>query len=156
MFSKKYKCPVAKKCGGCQYQGVDYLEQLKKKQKMEEKLLKQFCKVDPIIGMDNPYYYRNKVHSVFDRDRKGNIICGTYKAGTHHVVEVNDCLIEDQKSQEIIQTIKGMLKSFKIKTYDEDTGYGLLRHVLIRHGFKTGEINSFSCFIVCLIYSSML
>ena len=57
MFSKKYKCPVAKKCGGCQYQGVDYLEQLKKKQKMEEKLLKQFCKVDPIIGMDNPYYY---------------------------------------------------------------------------------------------------
>ena len=140
MFSKKYKCPVAKKCGGCQYQGVDYLEQLKKKQKMEEKLLKQFCKVDPIIGMDNPYYYRNKVHSVFDRDRKGNIICGTYKAGTHHVVEVNDCLIEDQKSQEIIQTIKGMLKSFKIKTYDEDTGYGLLRHVLIRHGFKTGEI----------------
>ena len=140
MFSKKYKCPVAKKCGGCQYQGVDYLEQLKKKQKMEEKLLKQFCKVEPIIGMDNPYYYRNKVHSVFDRDRKGNIICGTYKAGTHHVVEVNDCLIEDQKSQEIIQTIKGMLKSFKIKTYDEDTGYGLLRHVLVRHGFKTGEI----------------
>lgn len=140
MFSKKYKCPVAKKCGGCQYQGVDYLEQLKKKQKMEEKLLKQFCKVDPIIGMDNPYYYRNKVHSVFDRDRKGNIICGTYKAGTHHVVAVDDCLIEDQKSQEIIQTIKGMLKSFKIKTYDEDTGYGLLRHVLVRHGFKTGEI----------------
>ncbi len=140
MFNKKYKCPVAKKCGGCQYQGVDYLEQLKKKQKQEEKLLKQFCKVDPIIGMDNPYYYRNKVHSVFDRDRKGNIICGTYKAGTHHVVEVNDCLIEDQKSQEIIQTIKGMLKSFKIKTYDEDTGYGLLRHVLIRHGFRTGEI----------------
>lgn len=140
MFSKKYKCPVAKKCGGCQYQGVDYLEQLKKKQKMEEKLLKQFCNVDPIIGMDNPYYYRNKVHSVFDRDRKGNIICGTYMAGTHKVVEVNDCLIEDQKSQEIIQTIKGMLKSFKIKTYDEDTGYGLLRHVLVRHGFKTGEI----------------
>ena len=133
-------CRSAKKCGGCQYQGVPYEEQLKKKQKMEEKLLGKFCKVSPIIGMENPYHYRNKVHSAFGRDRKGNIISGTYEASTHHIIPVEDCLIEDEKCQEIIRTIRGMLKSFKIKTYDEDTGYGLLRHVMVRRGFQTGEI----------------
>ena len=80
------------------------------------------------------------MHAVFDRDRKGNIISGIYEEGTHRVVPVENCLIEDEKSQEIIRTIRGMLKSFKIRTYDEDTGYGLLRHVLIRRGFSTGEI----------------
>ena len=134
------KCKITKKCGGCQFQGLAYQEQLKRKQKQEEKLLGRFCKVNPIIGMDQPYYYRNKVHAVFDRDRKGNIISGTYREGTHQVVAVEDCLIEDEKSQEIIRTIRGMLKSFKMKTYDEDTGYGLLRHVLVRRGFTTGEI----------------
>lgn len=134
------KCKITKKCGGCQFQGMAYQEQLKRKQKQEEKLLGRFCKVNPIIGMDQPYYYRNKVHAVFGRDRKGNIISGTYREGTHQVVAVEDCLIEDEKSQEIIRTIRGMLKSFKMKTYDEDTGYGLLRHVLVRRGFTTGEI----------------
>lgn len=133
-------CKVAKKCGGCQYQGVPHKEQLKKKQKMVNALLSKYGKVEPIIGMENPYYYRNKVHAVFDRDRKGNIVSGTYEAKTHRVVPVENCLIEDKKSQEIIRTIRGLLKSFKIKTYDEDTGYGLFRHVLIRRGFKSGEI----------------
>ncbi|MDO4306612.1 MAG: 23S rRNA (uracil(1939)-C(5))-methyltransferase RlmD [Eubacteriales bacterium] len=133
-------CKAAKKCGGCQFQGIPYKEQVKKKQKLEEKLLGKFCKVNPIIGMENPYHYRNKVHSAFGRDRKGNIISGTYQAGTHNIIPVEDCLIEDEKSQEIIRTIRGMLKSFKIKTYDEDTGYGLLRHVMVRRGFQTGEI----------------
>ena len=133
-------CKVAKKCGGCQYQGVSYKEQLKKKQKAVNELLSKFGKVEPIIGMENPYYYRNKVHAVFDRDRRGNIISGTYEMKTHRVVPVENCLIEDKKSQEIIRTIRGLLKSFKIKTYDEDTGYGLFRHVLIRRGFKSGEI----------------
>lgn len=133
-------CKLAKKCGGCQYQGLPYKEQLKKKQKMEGKLLSGFGKVEPIIGMEDPYYYRNKVHAVFDRDRKGNIISGTYEARSHRVVPVENCLIEDKKSQEIIRTIRSLLKSFKIKTYDEDTGYGLFRHVLIRRGFQSGEI----------------
>lgn len=133
-------CPHAKKCGGCQYQGISYEEQLKKKQKQEEKLLGRFGKVKQIKGMENPYHYRNKVHAVFDRDRKGNIISGTYEAKSHRVVPIESCMIEDEKSQEIIRTIRGMLKSFKIKTYDEDTGYGLLRHVLVRRGFETNEI----------------
>ena len=134
------KCNISKKCGGCQFQGIPYEEQLKKKQKKEQSLLGAYGKVCSIIGMENPYYYRNKVHAVFDRDRKGNIISGIYEEGTHRVVPVENCLIEDEKSQAIIRTIRGMLKSFKIRTYDEDTGYGLLRHVLIRRGFSTGEI----------------
>ena len=68
------------------------------------------------------------------------MICGTYEEGTHRIVPVEECLIEDRKSQEIVKTIQGLLKSFKIKTYDEDSGFGLLRHVLVRRGFKTGEI----------------
>ena len=140
MEEKVTKCSVSKKCGSCQYQGVPYKEQLAAKQKRMKKLLGKFANVKPIIGMDDPFYYRNKVHAVFDRDRKGNIICGTYEAKTHKVVPVEDCMIEDKISQEIIRTIRDMLKSFKIKTYDEDTGYGLLRHVLVRRGFATNEI----------------
>ena len=133
-------CPVAKKCGGCEYQGKTYEFQLKEKEKQVTKLLKPFCTVKPIIGMKHPYYYRNKVHAVFDRDRKGNAISGVYQAGTHKVVPLDSCLIEDQQADAIIVTIRSLLKSFKIKTYDEDTRYGLLRHVLIRKGFTTGEI----------------
>ena len=92
------------------------------------------------IGMKDPWHYRNKVHAAFGRDRKGNVISGIYEEKSHRIVSVDDCMIEDKKSQEIIRTIRGMLKSFKIKTYDEDTGYGLLRHVLVRRGFSTGEI----------------
>ena len=139
-MEEKKICKAAKKCGGCNYQGMTYEEQLATKQKQVSILLKKFGKLEPIIGMENPYYYRNKVHSVFDRDRKGNIICGNYEARTHKVVPIEECLIEDKKCQEIIRAIRDMLKSFKIKTYDEDTGYGLLRHVLVRRAFATGEI----------------
>ena len=140
MEEKVTKCSVSKKCGSCQYQGVPYKEQLAAKQKKMKKLLGKFTNVKPIIGMDDPFYYRNKVHAVFDRDKKGNIICGTYEAKTHKVVPIEECMIEDKISQEIIRTIRDMLKSFRIKTYDEDTGYGLLRHVLVRRGFSTDEI----------------
>ena len=140
MEEKVTKCSVSKKCGSCQYQGVPYKEQLAAKQKRMKKLLGKFANVKPIIGMDDPFYYRNKVHAVFDRDKKGNIICGTYEAKTHKVVPIEECMIEDKISQEIIRTIRDMLKSFRIKTYDEDTVYGLLRHVLVRRGFFTDEI----------------
>ena len=133
-------CPYAKKCGGCQYQGMDYAAQLKKKQKEMNKLLKDFGKPEPIIGMKDPLHYRNKVHAVFGRTRKGEIVSGTYEAGTHKIVNIDECMIEDEISQSIIRTIRGLLKSFKIRTYDEDTGYGLLRHVLVRRGFATGQV----------------
>ena len=133
-------CPVYKKCGGCDFQGVPYEEQLKKKEKQVRKLLAPYCKVHPIIGMEDPYHYRNKVHAVFDRDRRGNAVSGVYQKGTHIVVPVDRCMIEDEKADEMICSIRGLLKSFKIRTYDEDTGYGLLRHVLVRRGFQSGEI----------------
>ena len=141
-------CPYAKKCGGCQYQGMDYAAQLKKKQKEMNKLLKDFGKPDPIIGMKDPLHYRNKVHAVFGRTRKGEIVSGTYEAGTHKIVNIDECMIEDEISQSIIRTIRGLLRSFKIRTYDEDTGYGLLRHVLVRRGFTTGQV------MVVLVLSS--
>ena len=155
-------CPYAKKCGGCDYQGMPYEKQLKEKQAFVQKNVGQFCKVLPIIGMDEPYHYRNKVHAVFDIERSrggngrrgaggkratkggrpayGGVISGVYKAGTHEVVNIDACQIEDELSDAIIRDIRGLLHSFKIKTYDEDTGYGLLRHVLVRRGFHSGEV----------------
>ena len=137
---QKSLCPVSKKCGGCQLLDMPYSQQLTLKKKQLEETLKGICKVQTVIGMEQPFHYRNKVHAVFDRDRRGNIISGIYQENTHIVVPVEKCLIEDEKADEIIGTIRGMLKSFKIRTYDEDTGYGLLRHVLIRKGFQSGEI----------------
>ena len=141
-------CPVSKKCGGCDYQGISYEEQLKKKQKQVNSLFGSFCPVHPIIGMEEPYHYRNKVHAVFDRRRDGTIVSGVYEKNSHRVVPVEHCMIEDSISDMIIQDIKGLLKSFKIKVYDEDSGYGLLRHVLIRRGFSSGQV------LVVLVVSS--
>lgn len=133
-------CPVAEKCGGCQMLDMEYEKQLELKKKRLEELLEGICPVKGMIGMENPFHYRNKVHAVFDHDRRGNAISGIYQENSHKVVPVERCMIEDEKADEIIGTIRGMLRSFKIRTYDEDTGYGLLRHVLIRRGFTTDEI----------------
>ena len=134
------ECPVYKKCGGCQLLHMDYEKQLRWKKEQVLKLLKPYGKLEDMIGMENPEHYRHKVHAVFGRDRRGNTISGVYKEGTHQIVPVESCLLEHEKADAIIQTIKGLLKSFKIKTYDEDTGYGLLRHVLVRIGYHTGQI----------------
>jgi 23S rRNA (uracil1939-C5)-methyltransferase len=131
---------VEKKCGGCQYLHISYKEQLARKQKAVEQLLKPYCKVYPITGMQDPLHYRNKVHAVFARKKNGEIVSGTYEEGTHFVVPVDECLLENQKADAIIRTIRQLLKSFKIQIYNEDTGYGLFRHVLIRTAHQTGEI----------------
>lgn len=133
-------CPAAKKCGGCCYMGVPYQEQLHKKQKQVEKLLGRYGKIKPIVGMENPMHYRNKVHAVFTFDKKQGILSGIYQEGTHQVVPVENCLIEKEQADRIIQTVKRLAKSFKYKAYDEDTGYGLLRHVLIRSGYHSKEV----------------
>lgn len=133
-------CPNFGKCGGCQLLSLPYEEQIKRKQKMVEELLGPFCKAEPFIGMEDPRHYRNKVHAVFGLDRKGQPVSGVYKAYSHEIVPVDSCLLEDQRADAIIVTIRSLLKSFKIKTYDEDRGYGLLRHVLIRTGHVSGQI----------------
>ncbi len=134
-----YACPVSKKCGGCQLMDLSYEEQLRCKQRKAAQALKGICRVHNITGMEEPLHYRNKVHAVFDY-KNGKAVSGIYREGTHKLVPIEKCLIEDEKADEIISCIRGMLKSFKIKTYDEDSGYGFLRHVLIRHGFATGQI----------------
>lgn len=133
-------CRYLKKCGGCEYIGQEYNSQLKEKEKFVSKLLTPHCKVLPIIGMEQPYHYRNKVHAVFGRNRKGEIISGIYEANSHRIIDIQECMIENEKADKIIRDIKSLLKSFKIKIYNEDTGYGLFRHVLIRTGHNSGQI----------------
>ena len=148
---KPGECPYIRQCGGCNILKKSYEEELKDKQKQVEGLISKYCKVEPIIGMKNPRNYRNKVHVVFDHDRKGNPVSGVYEEGTHRVVPIEQCCIHNEKADAIIATIRSMLKSFKIKTYDEDSGYGLLRHVLVRTGYASGEI-----MVVLVLSSSIL
>ncbi len=134
-------CPYNKRCGGCQLQGIPYSKQLEEKQKKVEELIGKLCEtIHPIAGMYYPYHYRNKVNAAFGMDGHGHVISGIYEEKSHEIVPVDRCLIEDKKADEIIGTIRKMLPSFKIKTYDEDTGYGLLRHVMVRRGFSSGQI----------------
>ena len=136
---KDFKCAVAKKCGGCDYINSPYDKHVKEKLELANKLIKKYGKFDRIISMSNPYHYRNKVSAVFGFENK-KIIAGTYEKNSHRVVDTKNCLIEDKKASAIIQTIKKMCISFKIKAYDEDSGFGFLRHVLIRVGKKSGQI----------------
>ncbi|MBO5292762.1 MAG: 23S rRNA (uracil(1939)-C(5))-methyltransferase RlmD [Lachnospiraceae bacterium] len=139
--SSKNGCPYVKKCGGCQYDGSSYSEHLKQKKKYLDKLMKPYAQVKQLVGMEHPFHYRTKVHAVMDRNRKtGSVISGIYEQGTHRVVPIQSCMIEDEQADEIILTIRELLSSFKLKIYDEDTGYGLVRHVLIRTGYHSGQI----------------
>ncbi len=133
-------CPLAKKCGGCQLQNMTYERQLRWKQARCEILLKKFGKVEKIIGMENPYHYRNKVQAAFGRTKNGKIISGVYQSGSHRIVSVDSCMTEDEIADKIIVDIRNMLPSFKIWTYDEDRGTGFLRHVLVKRGFSSGEV----------------
>lgn len=133
-------CPVYKKCGGCQLQNLTYSEQLKLKQKKVENLLKKYATVNKIIGMDNPYNYRNKVQAAFFTNKKGQIISGVYQSGSHHIVGIDSCMIEDKLADEIIVAVRKLLPSFKMTTYNEDTGKGFLRHILVKRGFATNQV----------------
>ena len=137
---KSGACPVYKKCGGCQLQNLSYAEQLRFKQRLAERLLGRFHRVEPIIGMEEPYHYRNKVQAAFFTDRRGKIISGVYQSGTHRIVGVDSCLIEDRTADEIITTVRGLMPSFRLTTYNEDTGRGFLRHVLVKRGFATNQV----------------
>ncbi len=136
----KAGCPYASKCGGCDYQGIDYIEQLRIKQDHIDGLLGSFCKPQKIIGMKDPLYYRCKATVEYTHLKDGSFISGVYEKNSHRIVKVDECLITDKHANDIAMTIRALLKSFKIKTYNEDTGYGLLRHVQIRVGKNTGEV----------------
>lgn len=134
------RCPVKKKCGGCSLLEMEYSEQLKRKEDFVRKTLKGIVKPEAIIGMENPWHYRNKIHASFARKRDGSIVSGIYEEGTHRLVPVEDCLIQNERANRIVRDLCGLFESFKIKVYNEDTGYGLVRHVLIRTGHVSGEV----------------
>ncbi len=136
----KSRCPVSKKCGGCTMINVPYEEQVAKKQQRVEDLIGRYGRVDPIVRMKNPDHYRNKVTSVFAPDKKGKPVCGIYKAGTHEVVPVKACMLEDLRADRIIQTVFALMKSFKIRVYDEDRRTGFLRYVQVRTARGTRQV----------------
>ena len=126
------KCPVSDYCGACQYQGIDYAKQLQIKQEYEEKLLSNFCHVNEIIGMDDPYNYRNKVQFSFGYDDQKNLISGYYLPDSHRLFNVDECMLADKGISRIYNSIKKIISSLKIPVYDERSHRGFLRHVLIR------------------------
>ena len=119
---------------------VPYEQQTQEKQQLEEDLIVPFGRVDPIIRMKNPDHYRNKVTSGFAPDKKGHPVCGIYKAGTHEVVPVKSCLLEDLRADRIIQTVFTLMESFKLRVYDEDRGTGLIRYVQVRTAHSTKQV----------------
>ncbi|WP_188207210.1 23S rRNA (uracil(1939)-C(5))-methyltransferase RlmD [Alkalibacillus aidingensis] len=125
---------------GCQIHHMNDQAQKRFKQKVVDDLMKPFGKPKPIMTMDHPYGYRNKNVMTFGLNRKKEIISGLYAENSHWIIPMEKSIIHDPKADEIIQTIKGMMKSFKMQPYDEDTGQGFLRHVLVRVGKKSGEI----------------
>ncbi len=139
MANNAHNCPVYKKCGGCQLQNMDYAEQLRFKQAKVVGLLGKFCRIADIIGMEHPYHYRNKVQAAFGRDRRG-VYSGVYQSASHRIVPVESCLIEDEKADRIIASIRRLVRRFSITVYDMNSKWGFLRHVLVKRSFSTGQI----------------
>lgn len=133
-------CPVAHRCGGCQLQNLPYPDQLKKKQGLVNRLLGRFCKPNPILGMENPYHYRNKTQMAFVLTKARRITSGVYQSGSHTVVSVDSCQLTDPASDRIICTIRKLMPSFKLLPYHSFSGRGFLRHVLVRRGFQSRQI----------------
>lgn len=137
---RKSACPYSRKCGGCTMIDLPMEEQLRRKLSWVQECIGSYGPVEPVIRMKNPYRYRNKVTSIFGLDRKGHPVCGVYRARSREIVPVKDCLIENRRADAIVQTVYQLLPSFKLKVYDPDTGYGILRAVQVRTAHATGEI----------------
>ena len=148
-------CPVARSCGGCQIQEMNYPAQLKFKAKKVKENLERIGKLDfnaenapefyDCIGMDVPWNYRNKAQFPIGRNKEGKIIAGFYAGRTHSIIECEDCAIGIKENKDILHMVIAHMEKWKIEPYREEDHKGLVRHVLIRKGFTTGEI------MVCLI-----
>lgn len=151
-YSEKPRCKYYEECGGCQLQHLNSLGQNKLKQQIGEKFLGRFGEVEEIKTMYYPYEYRNKIHSTFGyKDKRSKeIIAGMYAKNSHEIINIEKCIIQDKIADEIIKTIKQIMKKYKIEPYNEDEKTGFLRHVLIRTGFKTKEV------MVVLVTSSSM
>ena len=139
-MNKREKCQYYKKCGACQLQNLDYKAQLLFKEKLCVRLLGKYAHVENIVAMDKPYNYRNKAQAAFSLDRNKKIISGIYQSSTHRVTPIEYCMIQDKTCDDIIISVRKLVKDFKFKVYDEFSRYGFLRHILIKKAFATGEI----------------
>lgn len=128
---------------------VPYAEQLREKQERMQNLFAQFINeqtlVSPILGMEDPRYYRNKVVSPFvgvydKRARKHRIMCGMYERGTHRVIDSTECLIENEEAKRIVNTVRHLMQRYNVPPYNEDADTGFMRHVQVRVGHSSGEI----------------
>ena len=148
------KCPISGKCGGCQIQSLSYEKQLElKERKITENLIRiggfspEFIKehMDLIVGMEEPFHYRNKAQYPIGTDKENQPIAGFYAGRTHSIITNTKCYLGAEENEEILNIILSYMKEYKVEAYDETTGKGLIRHVLIRKGFSTGEL------MVCLV-----
>lgn len=148
------QCPLHRRCGGCQIQALSYEEQLAfKENKVRSNLqriggfskeeLEQVCL--PIVGMEHPFRYRNKAQFPVGLDKEGKLVTGFYAARTHAIIPVEDCLLGVEENKDVLMAVKEWMLLKQIPAYDETTGTGLVRHILIRYGFTTEEV------MVCLI-----
>lgn len=147
-------CKFHRQCGGCQIQAMDYEAQLGFKQrKVKNNLMRiggfsaEFLEkvMEPIVGMENPYHYRNKAQFPVGTDKEGKLITGFYAGRTHDIIANTDCALGVPENKEILESILYYMEKYHVPAYDEKTGTGLVRHVLIRKGFASGEI------MVCLV-----
>lgn len=146
------RCLVARQCGGCQLQAMSYEEQLRFKERKIRSNLSRLggipedqIPMEPIMGMEDPWRYRNKAQFPFGRDKDGEIVTGFYAGRTHSIIPQEDCLLGIEENKDILEIIKNFMKEYKIEPYDEAEHRGLVRHALIRKGFATGQL------MVCLV-----
>ena len=153
-FRVEPKCPYHRQCGGCQIQAMSYEKQLEfKQEKIRNNLIRiggfspEYidARMEPIVGMEEPYRYRNKAQYPVGTDKNGNIITGFYAGRTHSIISNTNCLLGARENEEILNTILDYMRDNKVSAYDELTGQGLVRHILIRKGFTSSEI------MVCIV-----
>lgn len=158
-FRVSPSCAFHRQCGGCQVQAMDYARQLTFKQNkvrnnlvriggFEPELIDEM--MEPIVGMEEPFRYRNKAQYPIGMDKEGNPIAGFYAGRTHNIIANTDCLLGVEDNQEILEIILAYMKEYKVSSYDETTGKGLLRHVLLRKSFANGQI------MVCLVINKKI
>ncbi len=139
-MSQTQQCPYVARCGACHIGEKSYEEELAQKKEYVIRHIGKYCsQIHDVAGMYYPYHYRNKVHAVFGKIKE-EVVAGTYAEGTHTLVPVSGCLIEDAQASAIIQTAAQLIQSFKLWVYNEDTRRGLMRHILVRKGASTKQI----------------
>ena len=147
-------CPYHKQCGGCQIQAMSYEAQLQfKENKVKNNLVRiggfdqLFIEsvMEPVVGMEQPWHYRNKAQFPVGTDKDGRIITGFYAGRTHSIIANTNCALGIEENEPILQKVLAYMQNEKVSAYDETTGQGLVRHILIRKGFTSGEI------MVCLV-----